>query len=68
VKAVKNITLNGEPAQTQAGTIAALVSELGFPVRTVLVEHNGVALRPDEWQRPLGDGDRVELLRIVAGG
>lgn len=65
---MKQITLNGHPHQTSAETIAALIAELGFPKGTAMVEHNSVALRPDEWHRPLAPEDRVEILRIVAGG
>lgn len=63
------ILLNGAPRETAATNVTALVAELGFPRGTVLVEHNGVALRPDEWElEKLSTGDRVEVLRIVAGG
>ena len=64
------ILLNGEPHDlAQARDIAALVAELALPAPALLVEHNGLALRRDEWpQRPLADGDRVEIVRIVAGG
>ena len=63
------ITLNGAPYQTQAITVEALVGELGLKRGTVLVEHNGTALRPNEWQQArLQDDDRLEVLRIVAGG
>ena len=32
-------------------------------------EHNGVALHRHEWpQRSLAEGDRVEFVRVVAGG
>jgi thiamine biosynthesis protein ThiS len=66
---VKRITINGEPRETAADTIAALVAELGFAKGTVLIEHNGVALRPAEWaEHPIFSGDRIELLRIAAGG
>jgi thiamine biosynthesis protein ThiS len=65
---MKTITLNGHPRSTDAETIAALVTELGFQKGTVLVELNGTALRHEEWSGPLHDGDAVELLRIVAGG
>jgi sulfur carrier protein len=35
----------------------------------VLVEHNGDALRREEWPgRSLAEGDRLEIIRIVAGG
>ena len=62
------ISLNGAPTETNAATVAALVQEVGFAKGTVLVELNGIALRPDEWPRELRDGDAIELLRIVAGG
>jgi thiamine biosynthesis protein ThiS len=61
--------LNGKPRETAAPDIAALVAELGFVKGAVLVEHNGTALRPAEWtERRVQSGDRVELLRIAAGG
>ena len=64
------IVLNGEPhATASARDIAALIAELALPAPALLVEHNGLALRRAEWpQRPLADGDRVEIVRIVAGG
>ena len=64
------IVLNGEPRElAQARDVAALVAELALPAPALLVEHNGLALRRDEWPlRPLADGDRVEIVRIVAGG
>ena len=65
---MKQIVLNGAPHPTAAEDVLALVAQLGFPKGTVLVELNGTALRPDEWPRPLAEGDRVEILRIVAGG
>ncbi len=65
---MKQIVLNGTAHATAAETIAALVAELGFPKGTALVELNGTALRPDEWTAPVNEGDRLELLRIVAGG
>jgi thiazole synthase len=66
---VKSITVNGQPRDTAAHDIAALVAELGFAPGTVLIEHNGTALRPAEWtERSLQAGDRIELLRLAAGG
>jgi len=64
------IVLNGAPHEiTSASHIGELVEELGLPAPVVLVEHNGLALRRDEWpQRPVAEGDRVEIIRIVAGG
>ncbi len=64
------IVLNGEPKRIErARDIPGLLEELGLASPSVLVEHNGLALRRDEWpQRALADGDRVEIIRIVAGG
>lgn len=37
--------------------------------RSVVVEHNGEAVAPSEFgQREIRDGDRLEIVRIVAGG
>ena len=66
---MSRITVNGMAHDTAAADIATLVAELGFADGTVLVEHNGTALRPAEWtERRVQSGDRVELLRIAAGG
>ena len=66
---MKKITLNGAPHETAAADIATLIAELGFANGTVLVEHNGTALRPAEWKESaLNPDDRIELLRLAAGG
>ena len=64
------ITINGEPRIIErAANIAELIAELGLPAPATLVEHNGLALRRGEWkERALAEGDRIELVRIVAGG
>jgi len=64
------ITVNGEPRKiTRAQNVAELIAELALPAPAILVEHNGLALRRDEWPtHPLSDNDRIELVRIVAGG
>ena len=50
-------------------TVAALIPALGLFPDTVLVELNGVALYRREWgEKALQDGDRIEILRVVAGG
>ena len=64
------ISLNGEEIDARgAEDIAQLVDRFQLPPQTVLIEHNGVALHRHEWSaRALREGDRVELLRVVAGG
>jgi thiamine biosynthesis protein ThiS len=65
-----NIIVNGERREAvRAGNVAELVAELGLVPETLLVEHNGTALRREEWAAStLADGDRIEFIRIVAGG
>jgi sulfur carrier protein len=64
------ITINGEQHDiARAKNVAELIEELGLPAPAILAEHNGLALRREEWvERPLAEGDRVEFVRIVAGG
>lgn len=45
-----------------------LVAQKLLP-RSVVVEHNGDAVAPSEFaERKLNDGDRLEIVKIVAGG
>ena len=45
-----------------------LVAQKLLP-RSVVVEHNGEAVAPSEFaRRPLQAGDRLEIVKIVAGG
>ncbi len=63
------IRLNGADRETSAGNIGTLLDEMGLPRQTALVEHNGEALRREEWDRAvLNEGDAVEVLRVAAGG
>ena len=40
-----------------------------LPPRSVVVEHNGEAVAPSQFsRRRLADGDRLEIVKIVAGG
>jgi len=50
-------------------SIAQFLLEQGFLPKSVVVEHNGEAVAPSEFdRRPLAAGDRLEIVRIVAGG
>ncbi len=62
--------LNGEKADSRgAATVAELAERYGLHPQSILIEHNGVALHQREWQeRPLSEADRVEFIRVVAGG
>ena len=65
-----SIQLNGDRRTVPAGTtLPALLASLGIPAQGALIEHNGAALLRDEWPAVrLGNGDRLEILRVVAGG
>ncbi|CAN5598691.1 hypothetical protein BH18VER2_BH18VER2_02990 [soil metagenome] len=64
------IFLNGERAECGEGaTVSQLMGQYGLPREATLVEHNGVALRRKEWEEQrLQENDRVEVLRVAAGG
>ena len=64
------ITVNGESVDISAAkTIAELVEGYELPPQSILVEHNGLALHRREWRdRSLAEGDRIEFVRVVAGG
>ena len=64
------IALNGEPVDTrEAKTIAELIERYQLPPQSILVEHNGMALHRHEWpERLVAEGDRIEFIRVVAGG
>lgn len=64
------VTVNGETrGVVRARDVAELIDELELPAPAMLVEHNGLALRREEWAgRAVRAGDRFEIIRIVAGG
>ena len=64
------ISLNGETVDTRgAETIDQLLKRYQLTPQSVLVEHNGLAVHRYEWpERSLAEGDRVEFVRVVAGG
>jgi sulfur carrier protein len=64
------ISLNGERVDArEAKTIAELIDCYQLPPQSILVEHNGLAVHRHEWaERSIAEGDRVELIRVVAGG
>jgi sulfur carrier protein len=68
---VITVVANGRPVELPDGaTLVALLEALGVPAKAVAaMEHNGEAVaRADHGARALSDGDRVELVRAVAGG
>jgi sulfur carrier protein len=68
---VITVMANGRPVELPDDTtLAALLDALGVAAKAVAaMEHNGEPVpRSDRATRPLSDGDRVELVRAVAGG
>ena len=65
-----NVLVNGEPAEISGLTnVAELAKHYGLQPNSVLIEHNTVALHQREWTvRKLAEGDRIEFVRVVAGG
>ena len=64
------ITANGEKvgANLPCTIEAFLVAQKLLP-KSVVVEHNGEAVAPSEFaNRTLMAGDRLEIVKIVAGG
>ncbi len=64
------VCLKGEKSDSPgAATIAELAERYGLHPNSILIEHNGVALHQREWQKQhLAEADRVEFIRVVAGG
>ena len=64
-----NLTINGEPREVAARTVHDLLEELGLQPARILVERNAVIVARDSYQdTALGEGDVLELVRIVGGG
>ncbi len=64
------VELNGERREIRAAMgLPELLASLNLPAQSVLVEHNGVALFRADWPEVvLAEGDRLEIIRVVAGG
>ena len=64
------ISLNGESVDSrEARTIAELIDRYQLPSESILVEYNSHAVHRREWaERRLAEGDRIEFIRVVAGG
>ncbi len=64
------VIANGRETSTEFPcTIETFLLRQHLLPRSVVVEHNGEAVAPSQFaQRPLAPGDRLEIVRIVAGG
>jgi thiamine biosynthesis protein ThiS len=64
------VIANGKPvAAPLPCTIESFLVQQHLLPRSVVVEHNGDAVAPSEFaQRQLAAGDRLEIVKVVAGG
>jgi len=64
------IFTNGKARQVHPDkTVAAMIQDLKLTPAAVLVERNGRALLRQEWEKEkVEHGDRLEFVRVVAGG
>lgn len=67
---MSSVIANGQSVATELPcTVEDFLVRQGLLPRSVVVEHNGEAVAPSEFAtRPLAVGDRLEIVRIVAGG
>jgi thiamine biosynthesis protein ThiS len=67
---VSQIVANGKSVEAKAPcTIEEFLVAQKLLPRSVVVEHNGEAVAPSEFaKRKLNDGDKLEIVKIVAGG
>lgn len=64
------VTANGKPIEAALPcSLEAFLRAQQLLPRSVVVEHNGEAVAPSEFPtRQVQAGDRLEIVRIVAGG
>ena len=64
------VMANGKQVEANLpSTIESFLLAQKLLPRSVVVEHNGEAVAPSEFsRRELKPGDRLEIVRIVAGG
>jgi sulfur carrier protein len=63
------VTANGRAFGVEPGTtLSAFIRSRDLDPRYVVVERNGEPVERGRYEEPLQDGDRLELVRAVAGG
>ncbi|MBO0681423.1 sulfur carrier protein ThiS [Mycolicibacterium sp. S2-37] len=63
------VTVNDESVEVdETTTVAELVTRMGFPDRGIAVAVDWSVLPRADWQTPLRDGARVEVVTAVQGG
>jgi len=63
------LTINGEPREIGASTVAHLVGELGLDPRKVAIERNLEIVPKSQFEATaLSEGDRIEIVHFIGGG
>lgn len=63
------VTVNNEEVRLdEPTTVAQLVQRMGFPEKGIAVAVDWSVLPRGEWETPLRDGARVEVVTAVQGG
>jgi sulfur carrier protein len=64
-----NVIVNDKPVEVDdKTTVAGLLERLGFPEKGIAVAVDQTVLPRSNWQTPLTDGARLEVLTAVQGG
>ena len=65
-----SVTANGETVNADLPcALEEFLKQQGLLPKSVVVEHNGEAVAPSEFaHRVVQENDRLEIVRIVAGG
>nr|WP_269462739.1 sulfur carrier protein ThiS [Paenibacillus baekrokdamisoli] len=65
----RTIRINGRNEQTNAQSVHALMEQLGFAGKRMVVELNGVIIAREAWHTALLEqGASLELVHFVGGG
>jgi thiamine biosynthesis protein ThiS len=63
------VLVNGFAEEFKSGTrISEIIDQFQAQDHSLIVEHNGRFVYPDDYTRKLKDGDRVELIHPAFGG
>lgn len=63
------VIVNGEQVELADNTsVARLLESKGFPEKGIAVAVDWAVLPRSEWESPLSDGARVEVVTAVQGG
>lgn len=65
------INLNGETTRVEAATLQDLLQQRGIDpaARRIAIARNGALVKRAHWpEEPLAEGDRIEIVRPLAGG